>query len=145
MLLFSTPSMFNCINMLLLLLLQYSATAFHLQQNQRINRNHISTQNHISSPSQHAASTLDDAVVSTPVKFRNAQVADLEAIAILCSETFEPDFPWYQLNGRKDSISNFYKQLFQRKTEMVDGGFKHAMLVALQGTKIVGFTEVRNC
>lgn len=88
------------------------------------------------------------------LKVRNAQIRDLEKISILCSYTFEPDlsdFPWFGGNKRKQSISNYFNQLYERKIRYVEKGLKHSMLVAVLNTysdsdqdqdQIVGFTEV---
>ena len=55
----------------------------------------------------------------------------------------------HNFNGRKKSIAKFYQQLYQRKIDLVDKGFKHSMLVAYESEQIdskvgdiVGFTEV---
>lgn len=85
---------------------------------------------------------------STKIEYRNVQIRDLEEIAILCSNTFEPEFPWYGFGKRKESIARFFHQLYDRKVNFVDKGLLHSMLVATEtstdGTtkEVVGFLEV---
>ena len=76
----------------------------------------------------------EEASVLSKIEYRNAQIKDMEDIAVLCSNTFEPEFPWYQPNKRKESIARFLSQFLERKVNYVDKGLKHTMLVATETT-----------
>ena len=57
----------------------------------------------------------------------------------LCSETFDGPFQWFEALKKDASERNYLKELFIRKSQLVDGGQrKHCMLVANCNEKIVG-------
>ena len=79
------------------------------------------------------------------IEYRNAQEQDLEGMATLCADIFDGPFPWHQPLARTKSIQEYKTQFSDRLLRLVDGGIKHAMIVAVteeQSTNIIGFLEV---
>ena len=79
------------------------------------------------------------------IEYRNAQAQDLEGMATLCADIFDGPFPWHQPLARTKSIQEYKTQFSDRLLRLVDGGIKHAMIVAVkeeQSNNIIGFLEV---
>ena len=84
------------------------------------------------------------------IDYRNAQISDIESIAALCAEIFDGPFPWHQPLARTKSIGEYKTQFNDRLLRLVDGGIKHAMIVAVdednsdeaKSSHVIGFLEV---
>ena len=80
------------------------------------------------------------------IEYRNAQAQDLEGMATLCADIFDGPFPWHQPLARTKSIQEYKIQFSDRLLRLVDGGIKHAMIVAVteeqSNNNIIGFLEV---
>jgi ribosomal protein S18 acetylase RimI-like enzyme len=82
-------------------------------------------------------------VLHIKIDYRNAQCSDIEGIATLCAEIFDGPFPWHQPLARTKSIGEYKSQFSDRLLRLVDGGIKHAMVVAVtEDTNVIGFLEV---
>ena len=81
------------------------------------------------------------------IDYRNAQIGDIEGISALCAEIFDGPFPWHQPLARSKSIGEYKSQFSDRLRRLVDGGIKHAMVVAVTADNsneetVIGFLEV---
>jgi len=85
--------------------------------------------------------TLQSAL-SMNLVYRNVKTADMDAVASLCSEAFDGPFAWHQALAKQQSVKEYKAQLSDRLTNMVQRDAKHAMVVALDGSEVVGFLEV---
>jgi len=85
--------------------------------------------------------TLQSAM-SMNLVYRNVKTADMDAVASLCSEAFDGPFAWHQALAKQQSVKEYKAQLSDRLTNMVQRDAKHAMVVALDGSEVVGFLEV---
>lgn len=72
--------------------------------------------------------------------YRNAKVTDLESIANLCVDCFDPS-PWYQPLAKPYKVKQQLEQLVIRYQQIADG-YKHAMIVCYNGEELIGFTEI---
>jgi ribosomal protein S18 acetylase RimI-like enzyme len=76
--------------------------------------------------------------------YRNAKEGDLNSIAELVAETFEGPFGFLQVLQKKASYDNFQEQFSSRYNNLVMGGKKHAMFVAVdeETQRLEGFLEI---
>lgn len=82
-------------------------------------------------------------ILHMKLEYRNAQAQDVEGMATLCADIFDGPFPWHQPMARSKSIQEYKTQFSDRLLRLVDGGIKHAMIVAVtEESNIIGFLEV---
>jgi len=79
---------------------------------------------------------------------RNALTSDIPEIASLVSDSFDGPFQWYELLRRQQTEKEYAAQFSERYERFVVGGYKHAMIVAIEPSteahqdSIIGFMEV---
>ena len=94
-------------------------------------------------PSAITSRALHHHVLQMKIEYRNAQSNDIEGMATLCAEIFDGPFPWHQPLARTKCIGEYKAQFNDRLLRLVDGGIKHAMVVAVaDDSSVIGFLEV---
>ncbi|KAJ1433360.1 acyl-CoA N-acyltransferase [Ochromonadaceae sp. CCMP2298] len=84
------------------------------------------------------------ASLSMKTVYRNAKEGDLAGIAELVAETFDGPFGFLQGMQKKASYDQFQEQFSGRYNNLVLGGKKHAMFVAVdeETERLEGFLEI---